>query len=45
MSGRDDFLAVNRAMWDERAGINYRSAMYDVEGFRAGAVRLPAYEI
>jgi SAM-dependent methyltransferase len=38
-------LAANRAMWDERAGINYRSAFYDVAGFKAGAVRLPAYEI
>lgn len=44
-TGPDEFQAVNRAMWNERAGINYRSAFYDVEGFRAGAVRLPAYEI
>jgi len=44
-TGPDEFQAVNRAMWNERAGINYRSAFYDVEGFRAGAVRPPAYEI
>jgi SAM-dependent methyltransferase len=41
----DDYLAVNRAVWDEWTPINYRSAFYDVDGFRAGGVRLPAYEI
>ena len=45
MTDQNEALAVNRAIWDEKAGINYRSAMYDVDGFRAGAVRLPAYEI
>jgi SAM-dependent methyltransferase len=45
MTDPNDYLAVNRAVWDERTGINYRSAFYNVEGFRAGDVRLPAYEI
>jgi SAM-dependent methyltransferase len=41
----DDYRAANRALWDELAGINYRSAYYDVEGFRTGGARLRAYEI
>jgi SAM-dependent methyltransferase len=44
-AGPGDYLAVNRAVWDERVGINYRSEMYDVDGFRAGAVKLLPHEI
>ena len=40
-----EYRAVNRAVWDERTGINYRSALYDVEGFRAGGARLRPHEI
>ena len=32
----EEYLFINRALWDERTGINYRSAFYDVDGFRAG---------
>ena len=45
LADSDGYQAVNRAMWDERAGINYRSEFYDVEGFRAGGARLRPYEI
>ena len=45
MADPDPYLEVNRAVWDERTAINYRSAFYDVDGFRAGAIRLPDYEI
>lgn len=40
-----DPLAVNRAMWNERAGINFRSDFYDVAGFRAGDQRILSYEL
>lgn len=32
----EERLAANRRRWDERVGIHVRSAMYDVEGFKAG---------
>lgn len=31
----DDFLAANRANWDDRVGIHVSSAFYDVEGWLA----------
>ncbi|MFF8940357.1 type I polyketide synthase [Streptomyces paradoxus] len=41
----DDYLEVNRALWDERVPIHVRSAYYDVEGFRRGADPLRAFEL
>lgn len=32
----EDWLALNRASWNERTPIHVRSRMYDVEGFKAG---------
>ena len=45
MTDSDEFRTANLALWEERVGINYRSAFYDVAGFRAGDIRLSAYEI
>lgn len=41
----DDSLRANRRLWDERARAHYRSAFYDVEGFRRGATRLHRIEL
>ena len=41
----DEHLESNRALWDEWAEINARSAFYDLEDFRQGGVRLRDYEI
>lgn len=41
----DDALSANRRLWDERARAHYRSAFYDVEGFRRGASRLHRIEL
>jgi Methyltransferase domain len=41
----DEHLASNRALWDERAEINARSAFYDLEEFKRGGVRIRDYEI
>lgn len=40
-----DPRATNRALWDEWAEINYRSFMYDAEGFKAGGISLRPYEV
>src|SRR3954465_14698659 len=36
----EDWLATNRALWDERVPIHVASAFYDVEGFLAGGSTL-----
>ncbi len=40
-----DWLALNRANWDERVPIHLASAFYDVDGFRAGASSLRPFEL
>jgi 2-polyprenyl-3-methyl-5-hydroxy-6-metoxy-1,4-benzoquinol methylase len=41
----DKYLSANRALWDEWTGINYRSAFYKVEDFKAGLNKLRPYEM
>jgi SAM-dependent methyltransferase len=41
----DEFLAANRALWDEWTRIHETSGFYDLEGFRRGGVRLRDFEI
>jgi 2-polyprenyl-3-methyl-5-hydroxy-6-metoxy-1,4-benzoquinol methylase len=43
--GMDDYLAANRALWDEWTAIHETSSFYDLEGFKAGGSRLRAYEV
>ena len=38
----EEWLALNRAMWDERVPIHVASAFYDVDGFLAGESQLCA---
>ncbi len=45
LDGMDEHLATNRALWDEWAEINARSAFYDLEEFKRGGVRIRDYEI
>lgn len=45
MTGREEALRENRALWDEWTGVHETSAFYDLEGFRRGGVRLRAYEL
>src|SRR6266511_6371504 len=45
LDGMDEHLAANRALWDEWAEINARSASYDLEDFKRGGVRIRDYEI
>ncbi|GAA4511368.1 MULTISPECIES: class I SAM-dependent methyltransferase [Nonomuraea] len=40
-----DYLAVNRANWDERVAIHVASDFYDVPGFKAGGDPLRDFEI
>jgi SAM-dependent methyltransferase len=40
----DKFLQVNKARWDELAGIHADSAHYDLEGFFKGDIRTRDYE-
>ncbi len=40
-----DWLAVNRALWDERVAIHVRSRFYDIDGFRAGRCTLRPFEV
>src|SRR5687768_16486267 len=40
----DKFLQVNRARWDELAGIHADTAHYDLDGFFAGDIRIRDYE-
>ena len=39
------FVAANRALWDEWTAIHETSPFYDLDGFRAGGVRLRPYDI
>jgi SAM-dependent methyltransferase len=41
----EDWIAVNRAMWDERVPIHVASGFYDVKGFLAGATTLRQFEL
>jgi SAM-dependent methyltransferase len=45
VTGHDDFLASNRALWDEWTAIHEGSAFYDLEGFKRGGVRIARHEI
>jgi len=45
LTGPEAYLEANRALWDEWARINERSAFYDLEGFKRGGVRLKAFEV
>ena len=38
-------LAANRDLWDEWTAIHERSEFYDLEGFRAGGIRLRDFEL
>jgi SAM-dependent methyltransferase len=40
-----EYIAANRRLWNEWTRIHEKSAMYDVEGFRAGKRRLHPLEI
>jgi SAM-dependent methyltransferase len=41
----DDWIAINKAMWDERVPIHVASEFYDVEGFLAGGSTLRQFEL
>jgi SAM-dependent methyltransferase len=41
----EEWLAVNRAMWDERVPIHVAGGFYDVAGFLAGGTALRAFEL
>ena len=41
----DDYLAANKALWEEWTAIHETSRFYDLDGFRAGGSRLRAYEV
>jgi 2-polyprenyl-3-methyl-5-hydroxy-6-metoxy-1,4-benzoquinol methylase len=43
--GMDDYLAANRALWDEWTAIHQSSSFYDLEGFKRGGSRLRDYEV
>lgn len=40
-----DYFEMNRAGWDRRAEVHFRSKFYDVEGFLAGATSLREIEL
>lgn len=40
----NEYLESNRKLWNDWTGINAASPMYDVEGFKAGQLRLDAIE-
>ena len=40
----EKFLQVNKARWDELAGVHANTAHYDLEGFLAGDIRVRDYE-
>ena len=42
---KDDQLAANRAMWDERVAIHVASDFYDNDGFKSGRVSLHPMEV
>lgn len=39
------WLEYNRTMWDERVSIHLKGPYYDVESFKNGEERLPAFEL
>jgi SAM-dependent methyltransferase len=41
----EEWLAVNRALWDERVPIHVASAFYDVDAFLAGGSTLRSFEL
>jgi SAM-dependent methyltransferase len=41
----EEWLALNRALWDERVPIHVASAFYDVDGFLAGESTLRSFEL
>ena len=41
----EEWLALNRALWDERVPIHVASDFYDVDGFLAGASTLRSFEV
>jgi 2-polyprenyl-3-methyl-5-hydroxy-6-metoxy-1,4-benzoquinol methylase len=41
----EEWLALNRALWDERVPIHVASAFYDVDGFVAGGSTLRPFEV
>ncbi len=41
----EDWVACNRAAWDERVGIHLGSAFYDNDSFRAGRSSLRSFEL
>jgi SAM-dependent methyltransferase len=41
----EEWIELNRAMWDERVPIHVASEFYDVEGFLAGANTLRPFEL
>jgi len=41
----DDYLAANRALWDEWADVHVRSDFYRVEEFKRGRSKLRRYEL
>jgi SAM-dependent methyltransferase len=41
----EEWLALNRALWDERVPIHVASAFYDIEGFLAGGSTLRSFEV
>ena len=45
MSRDDEYMAANRALWEEWTGIHETSAFYDLEAFRRGGIRLRPFEI
>jgi SAM-dependent methyltransferase len=43
--GMDDYLAANKALWEEWTAIHETSSFYNLEGFKAGGSRLRDYEV
>jgi len=41
----DDWLTINRLMWDERVPLHLASDFYDIEGFKSGRPVLRGFEI
>jgi SAM-dependent methyltransferase len=41
----EQYLAANRALWDEWTAIHEHSSFYDLEGFKRGGIRLREYEL
>lgn len=41
----DPYRASNRALWDEWTHVNAKSAFYDLDGFKAGGIRVRPFEV